>query len=127
MDTDPGLLHPPPLVALGRLEPGREERGSQPNAGLADRRSRASVIAERGFQGSRTAVASSMPSSEMPYANRGSLSIRRFLPNWLGPRRLDFTVRPCQAEFYQVPGVLTQAKALTFRISLLGLNVRPRP
>jgi hypothetical protein len=33
-----------------RVDPGQEERRSQLNAGLADRRSRVSLIADREFQ-----------------------------------------------------------------------------
>jgi len=34
----------------GRVDPGQEERKSQINAGLADYRSRVSLIADRGFR-----------------------------------------------------------------------------
>jgi hypothetical protein len=34
----------------GRVDTGQEERGSQLNAGLADYRTRVSLIADRGFQ-----------------------------------------------------------------------------
>ena len=39
----------------GRVDPGQEERGSQLNAGLADYRSRVSLIADRGFRRSQNA------------------------------------------------------------------------
>src|ERR1700722_14057483 len=38
-----------------RVDPGQEERRSQLNAGLTDRRSRFSLIADRGFQGLQNA------------------------------------------------------------------------
>ena len=57
----------------GRVDAGQEEHRSQLDAGFADRRTRVSVITERGFQRSRTEA----PSYQVKESFEGFATVRK--------------------------------------------------